>query len=142
MRIRDILRRKGSEVVTVSPDTPLQEAMRTLVSHNIGALVVVADGAVCGIVSERDVLRAGAENLAILAAARVRDVMTGDVVTESPAADLRTVMDTLTERRIRHLPVLEDGRLCGMVSIGDVVNAVRETIEQENVALHSYIAGA
>jgi len=142
MRIRDILRRKGSAVVTVTPDTPVQEAMRPLVSHNIGALVVVGGEGVCGILSERDVLRAAAENLAVLEAARVRDLMTRDVVTTPSTADLRTVMDTLTERRIRHLPVVDDAALVGLVSIGDVVNAVRETIEEENVALHSYIAGA
>ena len=142
MTIRDILRRKGSAVVTVAPAMPVHEAMRTLVAANIGAAVVVAEGTVRGIISERDILRAGAENLAILGSARVRDLMTTEVVTAPPSADLRGVMDTLTERRIRHLPVLEGGALVGMVSIGDVVNAVRESIEAENVALHTYIATA
>lgn len=142
MTIRDILRRKGSTVVTTGPEVPVQEAMRLLVTHNIGAAVVVEDGGVRGIISERDMLRAGAENLAILGSARVRDLMTREVVTAAPEADLRSVMDTLTERRIRHLPVVEQGALVGMVSIGDVVNAVRQSIEEENLALHSYIAGA
>jgi CBS domain-containing protein len=141
MTIRDILRRKGTSVLTVAPDTPVQEAMRTLVSHNIGALVVVDGAAVCGILSERDVLRAGAENLSILQTARVRDLMTQEVVTAAPEEDIRSVMDTLTERRIRHLPVVDAGGLAGMVSIGDVVNALRTSIEDENLALHAYIAG-
>ena len=142
MNIRDILRRKGSDVFTITPETPAQEAMRALVRHNIGALVVVGEDGLCGIISERDLLRAGADNLAVLEAARVRDLMTREVVTARPDADLRSVMDTMTERRIRHLPVTEGGELRGMVSIGDVVNAVRESIEDENLALHSYIAGA
>lgn len=142
MTIRDILRRKGSAVVTTGPEVPLQEAMRLLAAHNIGAAVVVEGGAVCGIISERDMLRAGAQDLSSLASGSVADLMTRDVVTAPPDADLRSVMDTLTERRIRHLPVVDGGALVGMVSIGDVVNAVRQSIEDENLALHSYIAGA
>lgn len=141
MTIRDILRAKGSHVVTIAPDATVVDAMRTLVQHDIGALVVVADGAIRGIVSERDVLRAGAVEVGRLAAGRVRDMMTKDVVVAEPGAAIRDVMDTMTERRIRHLPVVDSGALCGMVSIGDVVNALRQMTEEEVHYLQAYISG-
>lgn len=141
MTIRDILRGKGAAVVTVSPDATVLDAMRTLVQHDIGAVVVTEDGEIRGILSERDVLRAGAVDVGRLSTARVRDLMTADVVAGVPSADIRAVMDTMTERRIRHLPVVEDGRLCGLVSIGDVVNALRRTTEEEVHYLQAYITG-
>ena len=140
MTIRDILRAKGGDVVTVAPETPVQEAMRVLARHNIGA-VVVFDGRIRGILSERDLLRAGADDVARLSAARVADLMTTEVVTAPATAELREVMDTMTERRIRHLPVVEAGELRGIISIGDVVNALRQSVEDENHYLHAYIAG-
>lgn len=140
MLLREILRSKGSDVVTIRPEATAHEAMRELVRHNIGALVVF-DGTLRGIVSERDLLRAGAEDPQGLARARVNDLMTRDVVTARPDAELREVMDTMTERRIRHLPVVEGGELRGIISIGDVVNALRRTTEAENQHLHAYIAG-
>jgi CBS domain-containing protein len=127
-------------VVTIRPDAPVHEAMRLLVKHNIGALVV-QDGEIKGIFTERDLLRAGAEDLDRLARDRVRDLMTADVITIHPDADLQEVMRTMTERRIRHLPVVEDGALRGIVSIGDVVNALRRDKEEENQQLHAYISG-
>ncbi len=140
MKLRDILRSKGENVVVIRPDAPVHEAMQLLVEHNIGALVV-QDGEIDGIFTERDLLRAGAESLERLERDRVRDLMTADVVTVSLDADLQEVMRTMTERRIRHLPVVEDGVLRGIISIGDVVNALRRDIEEENQHLHAYIAG-
>jgi CBS domain-containing protein len=140
MKLRDIMRSKGEDVVTIRPDAPVHEAMRLLVKHNIGALVV-QDGEIKGIFTERDLLRAGAEDLDRLARDRVRDLMTADVITIHPDADLQEVMRTMTERRIRHLPVVEDGALRGIVSIGDVVNALRRDKEEENQQLHAYISG-
>lgn len=140
MLIRDILREKGPTVITIAPELPLQEAVQVLVQHNIGALVVF-DGEIRGIVSERDLLRRAAADIQQLAATLVRDVMTADVITASPDAPIRDVMDTMTEHRIRHLPVVENGRLAGIISIGDVVNAVRHTAETENRYLHAYIEG-
>lgn len=140
MRISDILRTKGSAVVTVIPERPIQDALRTLVDHNIGALVVF-DSQLRGIVTERDVLRVAASDLPRLASAQVSDLMTVDVITTTPEADVRHVMDVMTERHIRHLPVLADGSLCGMISIGDVVNALRQSVEAENQHLHAYITG-
>jgi CBS domain-containing protein len=140
MKISDILRTKGSAVVTVIPDRPIQDALRTLVDHGIGALVVF-DGRLQGIITERDVLRFAATDLQGLGSAQVRDLMTVDVITTTPEADIHHVMDIMTERRIRHLPVLANGSLCGIISIGDVVNALRQSVEAENQHLHAYITG-
>lgn len=140
MRIGDILRTKGSAVVTITPDRSVEDAMRLLVEHNIGALVVVEDG-IRGIISERDVLRAAAADVQRLTSARVRDLMTADVITTTPDADIRSAMDTMAERRIRHLPVVSGREVSGMISIGDVVNALRQHVETENRHLHAYIAG-
>ena len=141
MTIRDILRGKGGVVVTIEPGAPVVEAMRTLVRHDIGALVVTEGGAIRGIVSERDVLRAGAVDVARLSEGHVSDLMTPDVVVAEPSAGIREVMDVMTERRIRHLPVVENGVLCGLVSIGDVVNALRQVTEDEVHYLQAYITG-
>jgi CBS domain-containing protein len=140
MKIRDIIARKGPAVVTVPPSTSVQQAMTELVRHNIGA-VIVYDGAIRGILSERDLLRAAAQDVRRLETARVDELMTRDVITASPEAEIRQVMQLMSERRFRHLPIVENGQLAGIISIGDVVNAMRETAENENRFLHAYIHG-
>jgi CBS domain-containing protein len=140
MRIADILRAKGSEVITVTPDRPVQDALRILVDHDIGALLVV-EGKLHGIITERDVLRHAATDVRRLESARVRDLMTVDVITITPDTEINTVMNIMAERRIRHLPVLEGGVVRGIISIRDVVNALRQSAENENQHLHAYIAG-
>jgi CBS domain-containing protein len=140
MKIRDLLRAKGSVVITVAPDVPIQEAMRVLVQHRIGALVV-ADGKLRGIITERDLLRWGADDIQRLASSRVRDLMTVEVITAAPEAEIEEVMDIMVESRIRHLPIMENGTLAGIISIGDVVNALRQSVEVENRYLHAYIEG-
>lgn len=140
MKISDILRSKGSAVITVHPDAPIEEALRTLVEHDIGALVV-ADGTIQGIFTERDVLRAAATDVHRLANAQVRDLMTADVVTATPDHDIQHVMDVMTSRRIRHLPVLAGDVVCGMISMRDVINALRQSAQTENQQLHAYITG-
>ncbi len=141
MKIREILTVKGSDVVTAPPDIPVLDAMRVLVEHNIGSVVVVADDTVQGILTERDVLRLGAEEPERLSATPVREVMTTDLLVGTPDDDTHYCMDVMTENRIRHLPVMEDGRLQGIVSIGDVVNACRRDAEWENRHLKDYIRG-
>jgi CBS domain-containing protein len=142
MKIRDILAGKDSTgVVSIAPDASVAAAIAMLVRHDIGAVVVASGDAISGILSERDVLRAAAEDAQRLGTASVRDLMTSNVVTASPEADIQEVMHIMTERRFRHLPVVEHGRLCGMVSIGDVVNALRRSVEDENRHLHAYIHG-
>ena len=140
MKIRDILDRKGPAVVTVPPSTTVQQAMAELVRHNIGA-VVVHDGTIRGILSERDLLRAASQDVRRLETARVDELMTRDVVTASPDAEIREVMQLMSSGRFRHLPVVEHGQLAGIISIGDVVNAMRESAESENRFLHAYIHG-
>lgn len=139
MKIRHILATKGTTVITIRPEEPLREAVALLAKHNIGALVVVDEaGKLAGIISERDIIRA---------AARVDDVfdlpvsqvMTKDVVTALPNDDLRSVLQTITNRRFRHLPIVEQGRLLGIVSIGDVVKAQLDKYEGEIATLQTQI---
>ena len=141
MRIREIIQGKGAAVVTVAPDRTVLEAMRVLVEHGIGAVVVMDAGRIAGIMSERDVLRLGAKSPASLETTRVADVMTRDLIVAVPDDDLDYAMQVMTKNRIRHLPIVADGSLAGMLSIGDVVNAARRTVESENRHLRDYIQG-
>jgi uncharacterized protein len=141
MRIRDILRTKGHDVITIAPDQPVLAAVRVLSEHRIGALVVRADGQIVGIISERDVLNLAAGDPARLEHTPVSGIMTSNVIVGVAEDDLDYVMNIMTQNRIRHLPVLEGERLVGLVSIGDVVNAVRRTVEAENRHLKDYIQG-
>jgi CBS domain-containing protein len=101
----------------------------------------VYDTEIRGILTERDLLRAAASDVVRLESALVQDLMTRTVVSASPEAGIDDVMHLMTERRFRHLPVVENGRLCGIISIGDVVNSMRQTVEAENRYLHAYIQG-
>ena len=123
MNIASILARKGARVVTCGPDHSIRQALSLLAEHNIGALVVVDEtGRPAGMLSERDVVREAARDERLFAR-RVGEIMTRDVIVGVPEDDLRAVRHTMTERRIRHVPVVVDGRLVGIVSIGDVVKA-------------------
>lgn len=143
MTIRDILRTKGSQVIAVGPDQPVLAAVRVLSEHRIGAVLVHSGEGerILGILSERDVLNLAAGDPARLESARVEEVMTRDVIVGRPDDDLNHVMNVMTENRIRHLPIVHDGALEGIVSIGDVVNAVRQSVERENRHLMDYIHG-
>ena len=139
MKIRDILRHKGRDVVTASKDESVLHAVRVLVDHNIGGVVVVDAGEVIGILTERDVLRLVASRPDELQALEVGQVMTDEVIKAAPDDDLADVVQVMTENRIRHLPVIENGRVAGIVTIGDVVNAFRRVAEDENAHLKQYI---
>jgi CBS domain-containing protein len=142
MNLGSILRSKGRNVVTIEPERTVLDAMRLLVEHGIGGVVVMRRGHdMVGILTERDVLRLGAEDPRRLATTRVADAMTTELVVATPDDDLGYVMDVMTQKRIRHLPVVERGRLEGIVSIGDVVNACRRSVEGENEHLRAYIHG-
>ncbi|NIR46397.1 MAG: CBS domain-containing protein [Gemmatimonadetes bacterium] len=142
MRIREILRKKGSDVVTIEPSASVQDAIQALVDHNIGGLVVTAsNGSVVGIITERDILRESAERSDRLKETKVADVMTKDVLIGVPDDDLNYVMGVMTKNRIRHLPVLDESGLVGIVSIGDVVNSHLSQTEFENRMLKDYIHG-
>lgn len=141
MRIADLLRHKGSEVATVPPGLSVTGLLDDLARHNIGAVVVVDDtDALVGIVSERDVVRRLNERGAELLTAPVSDIMTTQVVTCGPDEGLDSLAAIMTERRIRHMPVVENGRLVGIVSIGDVVKSRIRQLESDREQLESYIA--
>lgn len=123
MKISSILATKGMNVVTIRPDQSVREAVAVLTQHNIGALVVVDEaGKPIGILSERDIVRALARRDDVLAQS-VSQVMTAPVIAATPHDDLTAVMQTMTEKRFRHLPIVHRGKLDGIVSIGDVVKA-------------------
>jgi len=141
MKIRTILEEKGYEVVTVPPSFPLKDAMGLLVEHNIGSVVVAEERVVRGILTERDILRLAAADPGQLARLKVEEVMTRDVVVGLPDDTVDYVMEIMTRNRIRHLPVVEDGWMAGILSIGDVVNALRKKVEAENRYMRDYIQG-
>jgi len=123
MNIASILARKGSRIVTCRAEQSIRQALSLLAEHNIGALVVVDDaGGAAGMLSERDIVREAARDERLFGRT-VGEIMTRDVIVGVPEDDLRAVRHTMTERRIRHVPVVADGRLVGIVSIGDVVKA-------------------
>jgi CBS domain-containing protein len=140
MHIRQLLRRKGGDVATVDATASVSTALALLVERRVGALVVSADGRrVDGIVSERDVVRALHERGAGLLAEPVSSVMTAEVHTCLPAAGVEELARTMTEHRVRHVPVVQDGALVGIVSIGDVVKARLDELEDERAQLVGYI---
>jgi CBS domain-containing protein len=141
VRIADLLRHKGSEVVTAVPELSVSGLLEDLSRHNIGAMVVVDEtGALVGIVSERDVVRRLNERGSELLHAPVAEIMTTQVVTCEPGEAVDNLAAIMTERRIRHMPVVEHGRLVGLVSIGDVVRSRIEQLESQSEQLESYIA--
>ncbi len=142
MKVQAMLSAKGHEVATTLPETVISIVIRKLKLEGVGALVVSEDGDhVVGIISERDVVRGLAEHGAELLDMRVADLMTRNVKTCSPEDDLKHVMTEMTRSRIRHLPVTEDGRLCGIVSIGDVVKTRLDELETETSVLQDDIVG-
>ncbi len=142
MRISDILRVKGGQVITVTPESSIEELLAVLAEHGIGAAVVSRDGSmVDGIVSERDVVRALAARGAAVLAEPVSAIATTQVRTVAPEAQLEEVERLMTERRFRHVPVVVDGTLHGIVSIGDVVKERIGELETERSSLAGYITG-
>ncbi|HZY49225.1 MAG TPA: CBS domain-containing protein [Devosia sp.] len=140
MQVETILQTKGRAVHTVTADTSLADAVTMLTERRIGAVVVLDGKKVVGILSERDIVRHLGKDWAALASRPVRDVMTSAVVTTGRYATVTEIMEQMTERRIRHVPVVEGGELVGIVSIGDVVKRKIEETEQEATALKEYIA--
>lgn len=135
-----ILDQKGREVATVAPTAPIQAALDLLADHNYGALVVSADGStVAGILSERDIVRSMARLGAVTLDYTVADLMITDVVTCTGRTDTSELMELMTGRRIRHLPVVDDGALRGIISIGDVVKTRIDELATERRELVDYI---
>jgi len=139
MLIADILRRKGSNVITISSDARVSEMVASLAEHKIGALIVVDDGRTVGIVSERDVVRRLHRVGPQVLETPVSELMTTDVISCEPTDSVDQIGAAMTERRIRHMPVLAHGELAGIVTIGDVVAARIADLEQTRGQLESYI---
>lgn len=140
MRVAQILRHKGADVIVISPAATVEELVTLLSKHNLGAVVVSEDGtSVSGMVSERDVIRRLAESTSFLAEP-VSTIMTKLVATCGTTDSVESVMGVMTERRVRHVPVLgEDQTLCGIVSIGDVVKSTITQLEFERDQLQGYV---
>jgi CBS domain-containing protein len=140
MQVENILQSKGRAVITVTAGSTIAEAVELLNAKKIGAVVVVDGKKVVGILSERDVVRHLGKDWGALASRPVSDVMTKAVVSVSRFATVADVMERMTEKRIRHMPIVDNGELVGIVSIGDVVKRKIEETEQEATALKEYIA--
>ncbi len=126
MNVRQILAKKGINVITIRPDRQIREAVTLMSRHHIGALVVVnSDGNPVGIISERDIVRRAAEDEALFGL-EVQDIMTSDLVIGVPQDDISSVAQTMTKKRFRHLPIVENGDLVGIISIGDILKAERD----------------
>jgi CBS domain-containing protein len=142
MKVSHLLEAKGREVSTISQERSIADAVALLKERGIGALVVTgATPPLIGMLSERDVVRALATSGVGALEQSVADLMSRDVATCTEATDLNALMTTMTERRIRHVPVVDDGRLVGLVSIGDVVKARLEELEHDKRDLLDYVSG-
>jgi CBS domain-containing protein len=142
MKIRDILQVKGRQVYMVSPDETVQDVVRVLMAHRIGALLVVdAEGLTRGIITERDVLRECLDGADRLDRVLVRHAMTTELVVGMLDDDVEDTLGVMTQHRIRHLPIMDSGRVAGLISIGDLVKASLDETAYENGFLREYIQG-
>ena len=140
MRVSSIMKAKSGPVEMIAPDGVVHQAALKLRDKGIGSLIVSSDGqAIEGIISERDVLRGLADHGAIVLDMKVRELMTSEVITCAPDDDVETLMSLMTENRVRHLPVAENGKLIGIISIGDVVKQRLTALRAEAEAMRSYI---
>lgn len=140
MYVRNVLQYKGHQIISVLPDNSLMEVAKTLRENKIGAVLVREDdGHMCGVLSERDIIIAIAKHGSDILTGKVCDFMTEGVYTCTPEDDMKTVMEKMTNKRVRHLPVLEDGNIVGVISIGDVVKRRIAESEAESEAMITYI---
>ena len=141
MTLRDILAAKGSSVYSIGPNATLDDVVQSLVEHKCGSLMVCDDEnclQILGIITERDILRVCATRLP-LTEQKVSDAMTRHMVVGSPDDSIEDTMGLMTDRRVRHLPIVENGKLCGMVSIGDIVKTQHDSLSLENHYLKTYL---
>ena len=147
MILQEILRVKGVDVHTIRPDATLNDVVLELVRYNVGSLMVMqnmpesSEPSMVGIITERDILRVHAEHSTPLKQLVVRNFMSTDLITAQPSDQLQDAMRLMTEHRIRHLPIVSEGQLCGMISIGDIVKAHHNQMRMENFHMRSYIQG-
>jgi CBS domain-containing protein len=141
MSVETILKQKGTDVTTITPDVSVKRAADWLRAKNIGSLVVTSGEAVLGLISERDIVHAFSRYGETTAAMRVKEIMQYNVITVSPDESVNRVMSLMTRHRVRHMPVLREGKLAGIISIGDVVRQRLDDLELEtNVLRDAYIA--
>lgn len=142
MKVKDIIKNKGPEVFTISEEKTLWEALKILVNNNIGVLLVLnLDAKITGILSERDILREVYKNPETYRDKLVKEVMTSNLIIVEPDDDIDYVESIMTENRIRHLPVVKEKILVGLISIGDIVKAQLSGSRYENKYLRDYISG-
>lgn len=142
MKVKDILAAKGTQVVTVSQDATVYEALQTFAANRVGSLLVLDEkGGIVGIVAARDALMAVLRTCDEIRQVKVKEIMTKNIIIGDPEDDLDSVEVIMTENRIRHLPIIKDNKLAGIVSIGDVVKAQLKNIHVENRYLKDYILG-
>jgi len=142
MSVESILRQKGADVATIAPDASVKRAANWMQAKNIGSLVVTSGNAVLGLISEREIVHAIARYGETATSMPVSEIMRRGVVTVSPTATISHVMSLMTRHRVRHMPVLHDGKLIGIISIGDVVKHRMDDLELENNVLRdAYMAG-
>lgn len=139
--VRQILDQKGSKTFTIAPDASVIEALKIMADHNIGSVLVTEGGNLVGIFTERDYARKLALHGLTSKVSKVRELMTANVCTITPTLTIDAVMNIMTENRFRHLPVVEHGKIVGIVTIGDVVKNVIDQQEKTISHLSSYIAG-
>jgi len=141
MKVKDLLSKKDSAIHTTTPDVMMTEAVRKLNQHNVGALLVMDDDKIAGIITERDILHAAGEHGSKIESFKVKDFMTKELITCGETESVDDVMGLMTMNRIRHLPILENEQLVGIISIGDVVKAQLKKTKAEADDLKEYIHG-
>ena len=139
--VKHLLDSKGRHIISVAPDTSVLDAIKIMADKAIGSLVVMVDNEIRGIMSERDYARKVIIKGRSSESTQVSEIMTADVVTTSSAQTVNYCMELMTEKRIRHLPVVEDNRVIGMISIGDLVQAIISDQKEEIEQLEHYISG-
>jgi len=139
--VKHLLDSKGRHIISVAPDTSVLDAIKLMADKAIGSLVVMDDGKLCGILSERDYARKVIIKGRSSESTQVAEIMTSDVITTSSSESVKDCMGLMTERRIRHLPVVEDNKIIGMISIGDLVQAIISDQQEEIEQLEQYIIG-
>ena len=140
-QVRHLLQTKGSTIFSVAPDAPVLEAIKRMAEHRIGALLVLANGELVGVVSERDYARKVILQGKSSSQTAVSDIMSGTPITVGPDTDVFDCMRLCTDSRIRHLPVVENGKLVGVISIGDLVKGVIDAQAEQIEHLERYITG-
>jgi CBS domain-containing protein len=141
MSVESILKQKGADVTTITPEASIKRAADSLRAKNIGSLVVTSGETVLGLISEREIVQAFSRYGETVAAMPVKEIMRHGVITVSPEESINRVINLMTRHRVRHMPVLRDGKLAGIISIGDVVRHRLDDLELEtNVLRDAYIA--